>query len=65
MPTEKNKHGCEMSTGMVCATCGEVNPDECIIAGMDPSLLDPTKAVGAVTPAVQCDPDEGVCEACQ
>lgn len=36
MPPELNKHGCAMSTGMVCVTCGEVNPDECLVAGVAP-----------------------------
>lgn len=60
-----NKHGCAITAGLVCATCGEVNPDECIVAGMDKSLLDPTKAIGAVAPTCEADPNGGVCESCQ
>lgn len=48
-----------------CPFCERACGEPCPMDDVDPALLDPTKAIGAVTPATTCDPDEGVCEACQ
>lgn len=66
MTTYMNTTGtcCRDGTG-TCSTCGAVDHEACPLADLDPTLLDPAKAIGATTPAAECDPDEGVCEACQ
>lgn len=48
-----------------CPHCGTILGEPCPYEGLDPALLDPTKAVGGGTPTAACNPDDGVCEACQ
>lgn len=57
---------CQHITGArFCPYCGhDAMEGPCPLEGMDTALLDPTKAIGAVTGAT-CNPDDGVCEACQ
>jgi hypothetical protein len=51
--------------GLMCALCDAGGEDPCVFDTVDPALLDPSKAIGGGVPTAACNPDDGVCEACQ
>lgn len=61
----KNPNCQRPDDGRDCPLCDAKISEMCVFSTVDPALLDPTKALGGGVPTAACDPDDGVCEACQ